>query len=248
MLWVNLIMDSFASLALATEMPTPDLLNRKPYGRNQPLVSSIMFCNIVGQVIYQLIVILCMLFFGAQLFDIEKGGDSIIAVPTQHFTLIFNVFVIMTMFNEINARKIHGEVNVFHGIFTNPIFYVIWIGTSLAQIVIVTYGGFVFQTKALSVSQWLWCLFFGVGTMIWAQITRVFFMYGKRNFKCKFQIKRKKSIEEEEAEMDEITDEQSEGKILWLRSFKRVQTQLNTIRAFNDVLKEVKEKQARGSI
>jgi Ca2+ transporting ATPase len=248
MLWVNLIMDSFASLALATEMPTPELLNRKPYGRNSPLVSPIMFCNIASQVIYQLAVILCLLFFGATLFDIEKGGDSIVALPTQHFTIIFNVFVIMTMFNEINARKIHGEVNVFQGIFTNPIFYVIWIGTSIAQIIIVTFGGFVFQTKALSVAQWMWCLFFGVGTMIWAQFTRLVYMYGKKNFKCKFQIKRKKSVEQEEAEMDEITDEQSEGRILWLRSFKRVQTQLNTIRAFNDVLKEVKEKKARGSI
>ena len=39
MLWVNLIMDTLASLALATEMPTPELLKRKPYGRTSPLIS-----------------------------------------------------------------------------------------------------------------------------------------------------------------------------------------------------------------
>ena len=48
MLWVNLIMDTLASLALATEMPTPDLLSRKPYGRTKPLISRTMMKNIVA--------------------------------------------------------------------------------------------------------------------------------------------------------------------------------------------------------
>ena len=49
MLWVNLIMDTLASLALATELPTPDLLLRKPYGRTSPLISATMAKNILGQ-------------------------------------------------------------------------------------------------------------------------------------------------------------------------------------------------------
>lgn len=40
----------------------------------------------------------------------------------------------MTLFNEINARKIHGQRNIFEGFFTNPIFYSIWIGTMLSQV------------------------------------------------------------------------------------------------------------------
>lgn len=64
MLWVNLIMDTLASLALATEMPTPDLLTRKPYGRTKPLISRTMMKNIVGQGIYQLAVIFTLLFVG----------------------------------------------------------------------------------------------------------------------------------------------------------------------------------------
>lgn len=40
----------------------------------------------------------------------------------------------MTLFNEINARKIHGQRNVFEGIFTNPIYYCIWIATAAAQV------------------------------------------------------------------------------------------------------------------
>lgn len=153
MLWVNLIMDTLASLALATELPTPDLLLRKPYGRTKPLISRTMMKNIIGQAIYQLGVIFSLLFVGKYwttsclrpasilltqlrcsgdtIFDIESGhGDQ----PTQHFTIIFNSFVLMTLFNEFNARKIHGQRNVFEGVFTNPIFYSIWIGTCIAQV------------------------------------------------------------------------------------------------------------------
>lgn len=64
MLWVNLIMDTLASLALATELPTPDLLLRKPYGRTKPLISRTMMKNIIGQALYQLGVIFSLLFIG----------------------------------------------------------------------------------------------------------------------------------------------------------------------------------------
>nr|XP_041632620.1 plasma membrane calcium-transporting ATPase 3 isoform X8 [Drosophila kikkawai] len=135
MLWVNLIMDTLASLALATELPTPDLLLRKPYGRTKPLISRTMMKNILGQALYQLVVIFGLLFVGDLILDIESGrGQELNAGPTQHFTIIFNTFVMMTLFNEINARKIHGQRNVIEGLFTNPIFYTIWIFTMISQI------------------------------------------------------------------------------------------------------------------
>lgn len=241
-------MDSFASLALATELPTPELLDRKPYGRNSPLISPMMMFNIVGQVIYQLFVILGILFFGSEAMDIDSGSNTLSTAPTEHFTIIFNTFVLMTMFNEINARKIHGEINVFKGIFTNPIFYVIWIGTCAAQVIIVTFGGYVFQTKALNFQQWMWCLFFGLGTLIWAQVIRVAYIYLHDNWKIKIARKKQTTGEEEEEEDSgeiELNELNEGSRILWLRSFKRVQTQLNTVRAFNDILKE---KQARDAI
>ena len=64
--------------------------------------------------------------------DIDDG--TAISEPSVHMTMIFNTFVMMTLFNEINARKIHGQRNVFSGIFTNPIFYVIWISTFASQV------------------------------------------------------------------------------------------------------------------
>lgn len=135
MLWVNLIMDTLASLALATEMPTQDLLLRKPYGRTKPLISRTMMKNIIGHALYQLVVIFFLLFFGHRILDIDSGLNSPLhAPPSQHFTIIFNTFVMMTLFNEINSRKIHGERNIFQGLFTNPIFYSIIIITAVAQV------------------------------------------------------------------------------------------------------------------
>jgi len=57
-------MDTLASLALATELPSEELLNRKPYGRTKPLISRTMMKNIIGHSVYQLIVILTILFAG----------------------------------------------------------------------------------------------------------------------------------------------------------------------------------------
>uniref|UniRef100_A0A4W5KN20 Cation-transporting P-type ATPase C-terminal domain-containing protein n=1 Tax=Hucho hucho TaxID=62062 RepID=A0A4W5KN20_9TELE len=135
MLWVNLIMDTFASLALATEPPTEALLMRKPYGRNKPLISSTMTKNILGHGIYQLVIIFSLLFVGEQIFDIDSGRHAPLhSPPSEHYTIIFNTFVLMQLFNEINARKIHGERNVFDGIFRNPIFCSIVFGTFAIQV------------------------------------------------------------------------------------------------------------------
>jgi Ca2+ transporting ATPase len=98
----------------------------------------------------------------------QPGSDGYI--PSEHFTMIFNAFVIMTLFNEINCRKIHGEINVFRHIFSNKIFCSIWIGTFLIQIVLVQYGSMVFSCVALSLDQWLWCFLFGMGTLLWHQV------------------------------------------------------------------------------
>lgn len=108
-------MDTFASLALATEAPTEELLNRKPYGRKKPLISRTMIKNIVLHAIYQLTILLVITFKGSDILNITSGAK--VKVPTQHFTIVFNTLVMMTLFNEINSRKVHGERNVFKVIY-----------------------------------------------------------------------------------------------------------------------------------
>lgn len=135
LLWVNLIMDSFASLALATEPPTEDLLQRKPYGRTKPLISRTMIRNILGHSIFQLIVMFVLVFLADDLFDIEDGYlETTRCKPTAHSSMVFNTFVMMQLFNEINSRKVHGERNVFSGITNNPVFLIIMAGTFVVQV------------------------------------------------------------------------------------------------------------------
>jgi magnesium-transporting ATPase (P-type) len=69
MLWVNLLMDTLASLSLATERPTNGLLNRRPYGFDEPIVSPLMLRNIFCHAAYELTILIVLLFFG--LFPID---------------------------------------------------------------------------------------------------------------------------------------------------------------------------------
>ena len=64
MLWVNLIMDTCGALALATEPPSEELLNQKPYPRDESILNPVMFRNIAGQAFYQILVLLVLLFGG----------------------------------------------------------------------------------------------------------------------------------------------------------------------------------------
>jgi magnesium-transporting ATPase (P-type) len=140
MLWVNLVMDTLASLALATEPPTEALLDRKPYGRTKSIISSLMMRNILGQSIYQLVIMFMILYTGQYFLGVDSTVQKIQDDPhagrelSDQFTLVFNAFVLMTLFNEINSRKLHGERNVFKGIFQNPFFYCIWSGCLIAQV------------------------------------------------------------------------------------------------------------------
>ncbi|XP_026673714.1 plasma membrane calcium-transporting ATPase 2 isoform X3 [Ceratina calcarata] len=253
MLWVNLIMDTLASLALATEMPTHDLLLRKPYGRTKPLISRTMMKNILGQAVYQLTVIFMLLFVGDKMLDIETGRGVAEAGggPTQHFTVIFNTFVMMTLFNEFNARKIHGQRNVFQGIFTNPIFYSIWIVTCLSQVVIIQYGKMAFSTKALTLEQWMWCLFFGIGTLLWGQVITTIptrkipkiFSWGRG------QPDDIGAINLGDEKFDPDSDKKPRaGQILWIRGLTRLQTQLRVIRAFKSTLEDLEERRSVHSL
>lgn len=75
MLWVNLIMDTFAALALATEPPADDILTRKPYHKDAAIVTRLMWRNIFGHFIYQAIVLILVLFLG-QMTLVENYSKS----------------------------------------------------------------------------------------------------------------------------------------------------------------------------
>ncbi|XP_027135194.1 plasma membrane calcium-transporting ATPase 1 isoform X5 [Larimichthys crocea] len=232
MLWVNLIMDTLASLALATEPPTESLLLRRPYGRDKPLISRTMMKNILGHAVYQLVIIFTLLFAGEKIFDIDSGRNAPLhSPPSEHYTIVFNVFVMMQLFNEINARKIHGERNVFEGIYKNPIFCSVVLGTFVLQVIIVQFGGKPFSCTALTVDQWLWCTFIGVGELLWGQLISAIPTHHLKFLKEAGHGITKEEIHEEELtegadEIDHAEMELRRGQILWFRGLNRIQTQI----------------------
>ncbi|XP_036806865.1 plasma membrane calcium-transporting ATPase 2 isoform X8 [Oncorhynchus mykiss] len=239
MLWVNLIMDTFASLALATEPPTEALLMRKPYGRNKPLISSTMTKNILGHGIYQLVIIFSLLFVGEQIFDIDSGRHAPLhSPPSEHYTIIFNTFVLMQLFNEINARKIHGERNVFDGIFRNPIFCSIVFGTFAIQIVIVQFGGKPFSCTPLDMEKWGWCTFLGLGELVWGQViatipnSKLRFLRGAGQLTKKNEMPGDEDMNEDNEEIDHAERELRRGQVLWFRGLNRIQTQIDVVNTF----------------
>jgi Ca2+-transporting ATPase len=151
LLWVNLIMDTMAALALATDEPTPELLKRSPYGKNDSIITRRMLLSIAGQAIFQLTVNLAVLYYGHVIFGVEK--DSV-----THLTVVFNMFVLCQLFNEVNSRKLYGELNVFSGFFSNTIFLSVFVFTLLMQWLIIQFGGEFASTTPLSLDHWILCL------------------------------------------------------------------------------------------
>ncbi|KAG0466022.1 hypothetical protein HPP92_020186 [Vanilla planifolia] len=152
LLWVNLIMDTLGALALATEPPTNHLMERHPVGRREPLITNIMWRNIIVQAFYQVTVLLVLNFDGRNLLhlnnDMREHADKV------KNTFIFNTFVFCQIFNEFNARK-PDEMNVFKGVTKNHLFMGIVGMTIVLQVVIIEFLGKFTKTVRLNWNLWL---------------------------------------------------------------------------------------------
>lgn len=160
LLWVNLIMDTLGALALATEPPTDHLMHRTPVGRREPLITNIMWRNLLVQSFYQVAVLLVLNFAGLSVLGLKQDSNHAHAVEVKN-TMIFNAFVMCQIFNEFNARK-PDEMNVFSGVSKNPLFVAIVGVTFVLQIIIVTFLGQFAHTVPLSWQLWLASIVIGL--------------------------------------------------------------------------------------
>ncbi|KAI5055409.1 hypothetical protein GOP47_0028930 [Adiantum capillus-veneris] len=159
LLWVNLIMDTLGALALATEKPSDHLMTLPPAGRTAPIVSNVMWRNLLAQAIYQVSILLTLQFGGKQILGL-KGPDS----TAVRNTVIFNAFVLCQLFNEVNSRQ-PERLNVFVNLHLSPLFLTIIAVTLGLQFIIVEFLGKFASTKQLSVKLWLIC--FGIAFICW---------------------------------------------------------------------------------
>ncbi|XP_042966466.1 calcium-transporting ATPase 9, plasma membrane-type-like isoform X2 [Carya illinoinensis] len=157
LLWVNLIMDTLGALALATELPTDHLMHRSPVGRREPLITNVMWRNLIIQAVYQVSILLVLNFCGTSILHLDNVEN-----PTQvKNTVIFNAFVLCQIFNEFNARK-PDEINVFSGVTRNHLFMVIVGMTLVLQIIIIEFLGKFTSTVKLNGKQWLITIVIGL--------------------------------------------------------------------------------------
>ncbi|KAH9945065.1 calcium-translocating P-type ATPase [Epithele typhae] len=156
LLWINIIMDTFAALALATDPATPALLDRKPDKKTAPLFSVDMYKQIFGQSAYQTTITLVFHFLGNKILgfhhsdisSVQKNQDAIVQ------TLAFNFFVFAQIFNSINSRRLDNKLNIFAGITKNYYFMGITLLEIAVQILIVFVGGAAFQVTRIGGREW----------------------------------------------------------------------------------------------
>jgi Ca2+-transporting ATPase len=145
MLWVNLIMDTFAALALASEPSYKEVMNKKPRGINDFIISRTMAIEIFGTGLLFLAVLLAIL--------TRMNADG--EVTVYELTVFFTIFVMMQFWNMFNARTLGSNKSAFYKIRENRNFITIAVLIVLLQFVIVQWGGGFFRTEPLSLKHWL---------------------------------------------------------------------------------------------
>ena len=165
LLWINLIMDTAAAVALGTEQPRPEeLLARAPKAPDGALISAAMWFKITGQAAYQLgILFFIMYSHGSLVSGIEDNS-------TDHKTFIFNTFTWMQLGNSFNARRVNPALNVFARIFDNAYFLCIIVAAMGMQALMVEVFGSFANTTGQTWQQWLIAMAFGFASWIWGLV------------------------------------------------------------------------------
>lgn len=161
LLWLNLIMDTLAALALATESPSEDCLNRGPVHRKAGLVSRRMWTTILAAALYSLACTLVILYVGHEWFAVSpawKKNKIVVKDNREHLTIVFNIFVMTALWQMLNARKLYTEVNIFEGFSRSWQFCVIFVFCFGFQALAVELFGDFMQVQGLNWKQWLGCI------------------------------------------------------------------------------------------
>jgi Ca2+-transporting ATPase len=145
MLWINLIMDTFAALALATEPPQASVMDRRPRKADDFIVTKGMARNILGAGIAIMVLLLGLLVYAEHTGDVSDHDKSI----------FFTIFVLLQFWNLFNARSWGTSRSTFRGLIEHRAFLGIAAAILAGQFLIVTFGGATFRTQPLSLREWL---------------------------------------------------------------------------------------------
>ena len=234
MLWINLIMDSLGSLALATEPPYEELLHRQPTRKEESIINGKMWKHIIIQSLVELVLLILLYIYAPEFIEEDdvvrlaenriiercytkfpgnpkkiifgtstkwetkvklrnnateafcgryhKASDLSLAYEeylrfnagTTHMGIVFNVFVIYTLFNQFNCRVIDDSLNIFIRIGSNLFFPIITLCELGLQIILIEFGRDAFKCteRGLTLIQWLIVIGFSAITIILSVIIK----------------------------------------------------------------------------
>ena len=172
-LWVNLIMDTFAAMAMASLPPSREVMQEKPRSREAFIITPSMMrgIGIIGGLFF--VGTFALLYY----FERVAGFD----IDNTELTIFFCIFVLLQWWNLFNARSLGSNHSAFHNLKGSLGFLFVLVSVLVGQWLIVTYGGKMFRTVPLSLTQWLWIFF---GTMPVLIIGELYRLIARRKIKC----------------------------------------------------------------
>jgi Ca2+-transporting ATPase len=167
-LWVNLIMDTFAAMALASLPPSREVLREKPRSKDAFIITRPMArgIGIIGGLFF--------LFSFAQLWYFER----VAGINAEELTVFFTIFVVLQWWNLFNAKQLGSGYSAFRRFWASPGFWFVLAMILLGQWLIVTFGGRVFRTVPLPLDTWLYIILGTSPVMIVGELWRL--VKGKR--------------------------------------------------------------------
>jgi len=170
LLWVNLIMDTFAAGALASLPPDSKIMKEKPRNRNSFIVNKDMAVKIFG-IGFLFIIFLISLLVYFTFYHGESGLD------VKELTIFFTTFVMLQFWNMFNAKSYASGKSAFSEFHKSYGFIIVAIVIFIGQILIVEFGGNVFRTTPLSLSEWF-IIVTGTSVVLW--IGELYRLYNRK--------------------------------------------------------------------
>jgi Ca2+-transporting ATPase len=175
LLWINVIMDTFAAIALCSEPPRPGLMGVPPKRRDESILTRAMLGNIFITAAFFVVVM------NALLLGMEHGGwfagggpvsEEFPDLTLRQVTIFFTVYVFFQVWNQINCRSLSPRESGLRGLFANPTFLLIASLTVVGQVLIVTFGGVVFNVEPLGMVDWLLIAATTASVLVFAEVSR----------------------------------------------------------------------------
>jgi Ca2+-transporting ATPase len=177
LLWINVIMDTFAAIALCSEPPRANLMKRPPKKRAESILTRAMLGNIFITAAFFVVVMIALLLgmkHGGWFAGAGTLSDEFAPLTVRQVTIFFTAYVFFQVWNQINCRSLDPKESGLHRLFENPQFLLIASLTVIGQVLIVTLGGNVFKVEPLNVIDWLVTAGATASVLVFAEVARRF--------------------------------------------------------------------------